>query len=199
MAVGRVCTGYSCPYVAKYVNSSGTISYSDGMRLARGVSVNISIEVSGKNVFRADNQDAENEGSRFVSGEATFVVDGLKNAAEQMITGVSAPTSPDTWMKYGDDAEPPYVAVGFIARYMSDGVTTYEPTILRKSRFNIPEESHETQDGEEINWQTQTLVAELFRDDSSSHDWKWKGVEEATEAAAEAKIKTALGITTSGG
>ena len=32
MAAGRVCTGFSLPYVAKYAASGGTITYSDGQK-----------------------------------------------------------------------------------------------------------------------------------------------------------------------
>ena len=39
MANGRIITGFSKPYVAKYAESSGTVTYSDGMVLARGVEV----------------------------------------------------------------------------------------------------------------------------------------------------------------
>ena len=44
MATGRVVTGFSKPYVAIYQNSSGTVSYTKGQVLARGVSVELSIE-----------------------------------------------------------------------------------------------------------------------------------------------------------
>lgn len=35
-AAGRVATGFSKPYVAKYSNVGTTISYSEGIQLARG-------------------------------------------------------------------------------------------------------------------------------------------------------------------
>jgi len=38
-AAGRVITGFSKPYVAKYSVVGTTVSYTDGMVLARGVSV----------------------------------------------------------------------------------------------------------------------------------------------------------------
>ena len=48
LASGAVITGYSYPMVAKYINTAGTISHSDGMDLARGVSVSVSIETLGE-------------------------------------------------------------------------------------------------------------------------------------------------------
>ena len=56
---GKVCIGFSDPYVAKYNENGGTISYTEGMKLARGVSVKVSPEVSDGNTFYADNIAAE--------------------------------------------------------------------------------------------------------------------------------------------
>lgn len=53
-AAGRVTTGFSLPYVAKYAVSGGTVTYSDGQKLARGVNVTISPEASSDNIFYAD-------------------------------------------------------------------------------------------------------------------------------------------------
>lgn len=41
MANGKVITGYSKPYVALYNNNGGTITYTSGMPLARGVDVSL--------------------------------------------------------------------------------------------------------------------------------------------------------------
>ena len=43
-AKGRVVTGFSKPYVALYNYSEGAISYTSGQELARGVSVDFSVE-----------------------------------------------------------------------------------------------------------------------------------------------------------
>ena len=39
MANGEVITGFSKPYVARYSESNGTVTYSNVQPLARGVSV----------------------------------------------------------------------------------------------------------------------------------------------------------------
>ena len=46
MANGRVCTGFSKPYVAVYSATGGTIKYESGQDLARGVDVSIEPETS---------------------------------------------------------------------------------------------------------------------------------------------------------
>ena len=47
---------------------------------------------------------------------------------------------------------------------------------------------------QEIDWQTQSLTANLMRDDSANHRWKLEGAEGySTEAAAETALTTLLG------
>ena len=199
-AAGEVMTGFSKPYVAKYTASGNSVTYSNGQLLARGVSVTISPDSSDDNNFYADNVAAETLGGIFTGGEVTLGVDGLFMSTEQMILGLpdadtySVSTDVSVQMyKYGQAANPPYVGIGFIYRYMSDGTTYYRPTILRKCRFNIPEESAETQ-GEEIDWQSAELTATIMRDDTDAHDWKWVGADQTTEAAAENIVRKVLGM-----
>ena len=41
MAAGRVATGFSLPYVARYSANGGVVTYSGARQLARGVNVNL--------------------------------------------------------------------------------------------------------------------------------------------------------------
>lgn len=193
MAAGRVMTGFSLPYVALYSASGNTVTYSSGQRLARGVQVSIEAEAEDDNIFYADNISAESAPGIFTSGTATFTVDGLKLAAEQLIMGIPAADS-EGWIHYGESLTIPYVGVGFICRYMEDGVTSYVPYILTKCRFVTPGVDAQTAT-ETIEWQTQEITATLLRDDTANHDWKWVGAEQTTEALAEAKIKAVFNIT----
>ena len=193
MAAGKVCTGFSLPYVAKYSATGSTVTYSNGMKLARGVNVSIDPESSEDNGFYADNVLSENADATFTSASLTLTVDGLLAAAEEMIMGVAAPSGTDGWIEYGDDQSVPYVGVGFIARYMSGGVTTFTPYVLAKCMFNQVPTNAETQE-EQINWQTQELTARVMRGDDAKHNWKYIGGDFETEAAAEAALKTKLGI-----
>lgn len=197
---GKVCTGFSLPYVAQYTESQGAVTYSNGMILARGVSVTVEPEVGDNNNFYADNIVAECVGGKFTGGTVTLTVDGLLQTAEKFILGLPTATaitvgteSVDIY-KYGDEAVAPYVGIGFVARYMAGGDTFYRPIILRKARFNQPSEEHATQE-EDIEFQTQELEAVLMRDDTANHDWKWVGEDQTTEANAEAVIKALLNIT----
>ena len=197
-AAGKVCTGFSKPYVAKYSNVGGVVSYSGCMPLARGVKVSLSIDTTKVDPFFADNVSAETAEEKFVSGAVTLTVDGLLTAAEKFIMGTPEPTTVEVGSKqvnvthYGDEMQIPYIGVGFLMRYQSAGVVTYTPVVLTKSRFQQPTTEAETQE-ETISWQTQELTAKLSRDDTAQHNWKLVGEDQTTEEAAEAVLQALLG------
>lgn len=195
MAHGRVRVGFSLPYVATYVNTSGTISYTGGMRLARGVNVSMSPEYSDNTDFYADNDVQESEGGTFSGGTCTLTCDDPLAAAKALIEGTPAADT-DGWVKHGDTVSKPYVGLGWIVEYVSGGVHSWVPTVVRKAKLaSIDDEAATREDG--VEYQTSAMEFALSRDDSANHEWKW--VNEAgfdTEAAAEAALKTALGITT---
>lgn len=87
-AAGRVTTGFSYPYVARYAAAAGVISYSDAMELARGVSVQINPDNPDENTFWANNQQAESGPSVFRSGNVALTVDGLLIAARRFVYGL---------------------------------------------------------------------------------------------------------------
>lgn len=198
-AAGKVCTGFSKPYVALYEATGTTVSYTNGQPLARGVSVRITPETSSDNNFYADNVAAESEAGIFTGGTCELVVDGLHATAERLILGMPEPETLSVGSKqvkvdkYGDGAVVPYVGIGFIVQYMSHGVTTYAPVVLRKGKFSTPSSDHKTAENQ-TQWQTQTLSAALHRDDSDKHDWKWTAEDQPTEAEAEAVLKVMLNI-----
>lgn len=197
MANGKVCTGFSMPWVALYAAENGTVTYSGGIPLARGVDVSLSVEGSGDNDFYADNVKAESDTQAFTSGKVSLTVDGLKEAARKLISGVTSTkeikvgSATVNFDVYDDQITVPYVGIGFVARYMEDGVTTYCPVILNKCRFN-PEGLDAATQEDTISFQTQSLEAEIMRDDSAKHAWKMIGKDQTTEAAAVAAYKAVL-------
>lgn len=194
MDYGRVRVGFSLPYVATYVNTNGTVSYTGGMRLARGVNVSMSPEYSDNNDFYADNSKQESEGGTFNGGSVTLTCDDPLAAAKALIEGTPAADT-DGWVKHGDTVSKPYVGLGWIVEYVSGGVHSFVPTVVRKAKLaSIADEAATREDGAE--YQTSDMEFNIHRDDSSNHDWKWVNEEGfETEAAAEAALKTALGIT----
>ena len=197
-AAGKVCTGFSMPYVAKYSNVGSVVTYSGVMQLARGVSVSLSLDTTDDNVFHADNVSAETAAAIFTGGTATLTVDGLLAEAEKFILGLPETTKVPAGgaqvdvSHYGDGMEIPYVGIGFVVRYQSGGVVTYAPVVLAKARFQQPGLDAATQE-KSIDWQTQELTATLMRDDTASHDWKLVGADQSTEEAAVEVLKAILG------
>lgn len=199
-AAGKVCTGFSKPYVAIYTNNGGNVTYSKGQLLARGVSVSIEPEVADDNTFYADNIAAEVSPGVFTGGNVTLTVDGLLQEAEQLIMGLPAPEEITVGesekvevLTYGDGMQIPYVGIGFIVRYQSDGVESFSPVVLTKARFQTSSSSAETQ-SEEISWQTQELTATLMRDDTAKHSWKKVAADQSTEEGAETVLQAMLGV-----
>lgn len=193
MANGRVITGYSKPYVAVYSATGTTVTYSNGMALARGVELQVEPETTDDNRFYADNIIAENEAGTFTGGTATITVDGLKDAANKLIYGLPTADS-EGWTDYGNTQVVPYVGFGCVVRYQEDGTVSYVPLILTKVQFNEASTNAATQE-DSIDWQTQELTAQIFRDDSATQVWKKLGTGVTTEAAAEDKIKDYFSIT----
>lgn len=186
MADGRVITGYSDPYVAVYnVSTAGVVSYTNKQSLARGVEVDIEVETTEDNKFYANNIVAENEAGKFRKGTLTATVDGLKDAADNLIYGLTANTGGYT--DYDDDQTIPYCGFGCVVRYMEDGVESFMAIVLPKVMFNEHSTAAKTQE-EEIDWQTQELTAQIFRDDTTKHKWKRRFTAKTTQALALADI-----------
>lgn len=195
MTNGQVVTGFSKPYVAVYTNDETEVTYTNGQILARGVSVSLDVESSDDNNFYADNITAETAAGTFTSGTVTLTVDGLKAEAEKLLVGLPD-ADDDGFVAYGASQQIPHVGVGFVVRVQSGGVVSYVPIVLPKVVFNNPSLEAATQE-DEIDWQTQELEGAILRDDTEETAWKYRGENFATEALAEAAIKTKLQIAAS--
>lgn len=198
-AVGRVATGFSYPVVGLYSSNGGAVTISGAMVLARGVGVDININTASENEFYADNALAESENSIFESGTLKLTVDGLFDAAERLISGQAEPAevtygeSKVKLTKYSADAEPPYIAVGVIVEYKSNGKRIYVPTTIVKTKFKPTGTSVQTR-GKTTSWQTQDLEATIHRADDAEHNWKWVGEDFPTEAEAKAVLNAIFGL-----
>lgn len=191
----KVTTGFSKPYVAKYSNSNGTTTYTEGMLAGRGVSVNISPESSDANIFYADNTEAENVPGIFTGGTAELTIDGLEQDAEAMIAGTGK-VDEDGWIKYDDDQETPMLGFGCVRRRLGGGKVTYQAMILPKVSAQYINDEANTQE-DTIDFQTTAITFDLHRDDTAKHEWKRLGKDVETEAEAETMIKTFFSITDS--
>lgn len=206
LAAGQVVTGFSFPVVALYNNNGGTVSYSDGMDLARGVKVDPQLDTADDaNVFYANNRSAETAQKKFRGGTLGLTVDGLMTAAEKLIMGLGATAESTVTVgegasaktvnmtDYGDAQDIPYVGVGCVIRSQSNGVELFRAVVYTKVRFeqfNLPAETQ----GEDIDWQTTELSGKLNRDDTSSHNWQRVSELLETELEAYNTVRTVLGL-----
>lgn len=202
LAKGAVTTGFSYPVVAKYVNSSGVVSYTGGMDMARGVSVSVNIETGGDgNTFYANNAAAEEAPRKFKRGTLDLTVDGLLRSAEDLILGtltttsVTVATGKSVEISINDDDQNiPYVGYGNVIRRQSAGQVFYQGVVYPKTRFTqfAPGAATEQDD---IDWQTQELEATLLRDDSAKHAWQKVTAPVETELEAYNAVRVLLGMT----
>lgn len=199
IAKGKVCVGFSYPLVAKYAAAGGVVTLSDPKVLARGVSVDISVNVASDNEFYADNALAESETDVFESGSMKLTVDGLLAEARRFISGQAEPQevtygeSKVKLTKYGTDVEKPYIAVGVLVKYKSNRKDIWQPYVFPKTKFKTTGLSATTQ-GKTTNWQTEDLETTIHRADTTEAEWKWEGEEFATEAEAKAALNTIFGM-----
>ena len=198
MANGKVITGYSMPIVAKYSFSNNAVSYSDVMPLARGVEISIEVNTGDSTNFHADNTISESVAGQFNGATATLTIDGLKDAARDLIAGITTKENLLVGGKtvelavYDDLQVIPYVGIGCVVRYMENGVTSYAPFILPKAQFS-PEGLEASTQEEEVDFQTTELEATVMRSDAAGHRWKVVAEDQTTEADAVAVINAYFG------
>ena len=202
LAAGQVVTGFSFPVVALYNNEGGTVSYTGGMDLARGVSLDPDVATSSdENIFYANNRSAETAQRRFRNGSMRLTVDGLLTAAEKLIMGLETAAASTVTVgqatvnmtDYGDEQQIPYVGVGTVVRSQSNGVELFRAVVYTKARFeqfNLPAATEE----EDIDWQTTELNAQLNRDDTPKHNWQRVSEPLATELEAYNVVRVILGL-----
>lgn len=203
LARGRVVTGYSYPQVALYSAENGVVTYSNVRDLARGVSITPSITVAnGNNILYLDNQAAERGKPRFRTGTLAQAVDGLLVDSERMIMGIPQ-TAVETvtvgennisMNVYDQSQSIPYVGEGVVVQAQSNGIVFYIAFVYRKlqfDQFDVPAVT----EGEEIDWQTQTLNAQILTDDTTRRAWKWFSNPLETELEAYNVCRVVLGGT----
>lgn len=186
--------GLSKPYVAVYTNTGGVVTYGTPQVAGKAVSLELSLDNAGDNVLYGDNGPAESE-NLFAGGSITLGTTDLSPAVFSLIYGVSPEaigTSSDSWYKNNDSQVTPYVGLGAIRKKMVSGSIKYQAYFYRKVMFNNIAEAMETQ-GETIEWQTPEIEGNVYRDDTSTHDWRWISSLVDTEAEAEALLMAAFG------
>lgn len=195
--------GLSKPYIATYVNTSGTITYSARTLLGKYTNLDLSLDSADENILYADNGPAESD-SQFSGGTVTVTTDdlladvfktalGLDEAA--IATTVATTTPTPKWMIFNDSQSAPYFALAGVIKKKSGGAYKWVAFVLEKVKFKNPDLSIATQ-GDTIEWKTPELEATIFRSDASGHPWFRMSTELDTEADAIAVVEDYLKVTT---
>lgn len=198
-ANGRVITGFSHPVAALYNSPGGPGTYTDGMVLARGVSVDLSINTADDNNFYADNAVAESESGIFTDGTMSLGLDGMHPNVERFVLGLDDPRSVEVGGKSiqlsgtGTGANPPYLGIGFVVEYKSGGSNLYVPVYVTKGKFRQGGFRAVTR-GESIDWQSAETEVDLHRDDTNNRYWKEVGPDCTTESEAIALLDALLSV-----
>lgn len=197
---GGVTTGFSDVHVALYSAESGTVKYTSVRKLGRSVSMSTDISTSDDNNFYADDVLAETEtGSAFTDGSGSIAIDGLSSDEEAFIMGLDSGNSYQVesqnieTFEYGESMNPPFLGLGAVKKIQRNGKSSWKAIVLTKVRFKVPGDDLTTQ-GDQIDWQTQSLDFTIMRDDSQKARWKIIPKTEFTSRAdAIAFIKKVLG------
>ena len=183
------------PRIAKYAESSGTVTYSNGQILAKAIEHDLALENSEPVILYADDGAAESIGG-FSSGTLTINVDELPMATAALIFGITAETittpADGTGLTFDDDTNPPNLGYGVIVPKIRNNTKSWMAVLLTKIKFSIPGDAYTTK-GETVEFQTPELTATVMRDDTTKHAWR-KYAEFATEAAADTWLNTQLSI-----
>lgn len=199
LAEGLVGVGFAYPTVALCADKVSPGTHTGGRRLARGVRVNLNISTAENNDFYADNVVAESESNQFSNGTADLEVDGLLPDSERFINGLPEAEMFEIggrqipWTRTGRDAVAPNVGFGWIREYKSNGQRVFIPWVLPKVKFRQAGFSAETRTAT-VNYQTQSLTADIMRADDEAADWRWQGGMYTTLAEALADLDATLGV-----
>ena len=195
--------GLSKPYVAIYSNNGATVAYSNVGVIGRYTQLEINLTDGESNPFYSDDSEDQTD-DQFPGGTATITLGNLDADAmvktlgmvRENITGVSGVTTEGAaWIVNNDNQQTPYVGLGGIVK-QKEGAIGYVAVLLDKVRFRNFSNSYTTQ-GRTIEWQTQSLTADIFRSDKATHDWRRYSTVFPTAAEAEAALVAYFGGTAS--
>lgn len=168
-------------YAAKYVNTSGTITYTDKTKVGDAMTANLELRFAEGRLY-AESALAEYI-RKAVGGTVSIGVKYIPTAAQKLMfgsvdksrsitytpTGGSATTASVAGLVVNAKTTGKYVGVAFYAPDMVDGVEKYTCVKIAKALFGPPSMSLQTA-GENIQFSTPTTSGEFMVDDSSSQD-----------------------------
>lgn len=166
--------------VAKYVNTAGTITYTDRQTAGDAMTANLEMRYAEGRLY-AESTLAEFM-KKATGGTISLGVKYIPNAAQQLMFGSRSKSRTVTYQNNGATAtstvsglvlgaktDSAYVGVAFYAPDMIDGVEKYTCVKVAKALFGPPSMSLQTA-GDSINFNTPTTTGEFLADDSTNQD-----------------------------
>lgn len=169
-------------YCAKYVNTAGTITYTDPQQVGDAMTANLELRYAEGRLY-AESTLAEYM-KKAVGGTISLGVKYIKTSAQKLLFGMreksrsitytptgstATATATATSLAIGGSDEGQYVGVAFYAPDMVDGTKKYTCVFIRKALFGPPSMSLQTA-GENIQFSTPTTSGEFLADDSTTHE-----------------------------
>lgn len=167
---------------AKYVNTSGVITYTDPQKVGDAMTANLEMRFAEGRLY-AESTLAEyirkatggtiSLGVKYILAQAQQLLFGSK-AKTRSVTytptgGSTSTTSQVSGLVQGAKTRGSYVGVAFYAPDMVDGVEKYTCVFAHKSQFGQPSMTLQTA-GETITFNTPTTSGEFMADDSAAQD-----------------------------
>lgn len=166
--------------VAKYVNTAGTITYTDRQTAGDAMTANLEMRYAEGRLY-AESTLAEFM-KKATGGTISLGVKYIPTAAQQLMFGSRSKSRTVTYQSSGATAtstvsglvlgaktDSAYVGVAFYAPDMIDGVEKYTCVKVAKCLFGPPSMSLQTA-GENIVFNTPTTSGEFLADDSADQD-----------------------------
>lgn len=166
--------------VAKYVNTAGTITYTDRQTAGDAMTANLEMRYAEGRLY-AESTLAEFM-KKATGGTISLGVKYIPNTAQQLMFGSRSKSRTVTYQNNGATAtstvsglvlgaktDSAYVGVAFYAPDMVDGVEKYTCVKVAKCLFGPPSMSLQTA-GENIVFNTPTTSGEFLADDSADQD-----------------------------
>lgn len=162
--------------IAKYVNTNGTITYTDAQAAGDAMTANLEMRFAEGRLY-AESTLAEYM-RKATGGTISVGVKYIKTAAQKLMFGstdksrsitVSGTTKSVTGLVLGAKSTGNYVGIAFYSPDMVDGVEKYTCVFAHKALFGPPSMSLQTA-GESIQFNTPVTAGEFLADDSSAQD-----------------------------
>lgn len=190
--------GLSYMVAGAYAVSQGAVTYTGGKVLGKAVSYSITLDTPQRNDLYGDNEIAESDNQTFTTGQIAlnptdFAPEVMAWMMGQTAASKTVGSDTVTVYNYDDDMSPIQAGVGLIELHQVDNEDQYQAVILTRVQFQIPGDSATTK-GETVSWQTPTINADIYRDETAKRCWRIDSEFFDTEAEAKAFLNSVFGI-----